>query len=227
MEMEKDQNTRQEMPTKGMAPDGITSQPSSGLDAEKLIQAELFAMNIGTRFLTSAFKNYTDQQAAMIARSAIEKSPISDIYMHGPTGCGKTHLAVAMVRHIIESGRIVRDDGKRRVIIFKNMADLIFEIKQTFGRQKDDGEKEFIDKYSAANLLILDDIGAENVGDWSTQVLYLIIEHRYRNMLPTVATSNLQPSELEKTHGSRVVSRLCSGTLIKIEMPDFRKRRQA
>jgi len=169
--------------------------------------------------------SYTNKTIAEIVRVAIDKEPLNNIYIFGNTGCGKTHLAVAMVRRLYDTDRVFRDNGRiyKKSVTFRNMADLIFEIKQTFNQSRPDGESVLINNYGNCGLLVLDDLGAENVGDWSTQVLYLIVERRYRENLPTIVTSNMTPTELEKSHGSRIASRLCSGELIHITMPDYRK----
>lgn len=207
------------MPTRVTEPDGITK--SSTLEHD--VFDWLVRLGVGRRFLESSLDNYSNKSIAAIVQAAIDKSPLQNIYIFGNTGCGKTHLAVAMMRRLYTSGRVVLPNCFPRSLDFKNIADMIFEIKQTFNRSCADSEAVFINKFAMTNLLVLDDLGAENVGDWSTQVLYLIVERRYRNDYPTIVTSNLTPEELEKSHGSRIASRLCSGELIHITMKDYRK----
>lgn len=209
------------MPTRETEPDGITRSSTPERDREDWLRK----LGVGRRFMGVTLDGYTNKTIAEIVRSAIDKEPLNNIYIFGNTGCGKTHLAVAMVRRLYDTDRVFRDNGRiyKKSVTFRNMADLIFEIKQTFNQSRPDGESVLINNYGNCGLLVLDDLGAENVGDWSTQVLYLIVERRYRENLPTIVTSNMTPAELEKSHGSRIASRLCSGELIHITMPDYRK----
>jgi DNA replication protein DnaC len=204
-----------------MEPDGITKSSTPERDREDWMRK----LGVGRRFLEASLDNYTNKAIADIVRVAIDKSPLNNIYIFGNTGCGKTHLAVAMLRRLYDTGRVFYGNYGmyKKTISFRNMADLIFEIKQTFNHSYGDAEAIFINNFSMTHLLVLDDLGAENVGDWSTQVLYLIVERRYRENYPTIVTSNMTPEELEKSHGSRIASRLCSGELIHITAPDYRK----
>jgi DNA replication protein DnaC len=73
-------------------------------------------------------------------------------------------------------------------------------------------------------LLVLDDLGSERVTDWVREQIFLIINSRYEEMLPTVVTTNDTLEELEKHVGQRIISRLmetCQGLILDGE--DFRK----
>ena len=72
-------------------------------------------------------------------------------------------------------------------------------------------------------LLFIDDIGAEKMTEWVAETFYLILNYRYNEMLPTIFTSNLSPSELAERIGDRIVSRIIgSSDVIKLDGEDRR-----
>ena len=82
---------------------------------------------------------------------------------------------------------------------------MLSEIKFSF---KENDTEEVLNEYEQAHLLIIDDLGAENITDWSYEMLYQIINYRYSNLLPTIFISNLSDLELEKKLDKRIVSRI-------------------
>jgi DNA replication protein DnaC len=60
----------------------------------------------------------------------------------------------------------------------------------------------------ASVLLVLDDVGAEKVSEWTAQTLYAVIDARYQAQLPTIVTTN-NPSAID----DRVLSRLYAGAV--------------
>ena len=71
---------------------------------------------------------------------------------------------------------------------------------------------------------MLDDLGSQRTTDWVLDRLYLIINHRYEQLLPLVVTSNLPPEELKQQVRERIVSRLCEMChLIKFPRRDYRQ----
>ena len=73
-----------------------------------------------------------------------------------------------------------------------------------------------------ADILLLDDIGAERPSEYVCERLYDLINHRYTNMLSTIYTSNLTPFELGDRLGSRIESRVRSAEQIKLVGADRR-----
>jgi DNA replication protein DnaC len=73
--------------------------------------------------------------------------------------------------------------------------------------------------------LCLDDLGAEKTTEYAITTLYLIIDRRIRNEMQTIITTNLSLDEIEATLGARIASRLAEMKIIKINMPDYRKKR--
>ena len=131
-------------------------------------------------------------------REKISSMP-NNIYIQGPAGTGKTHLAVAMLN---------QDLRERKEVLFITVTNLLIEIKSTFNSQSDKNEQDIVEKYSDVDNLYLDDIGAERITDWSASLIYSIIDRRYGFEKRTIFTSNLTLDELNEKLGGRISSRI-------------------
>lgn len=151
------------------------------------------------------------------------------ILFTGKTGCGKTHLAVSIITELVKRNFYIRE------CCFVTAPELLLEIRATFrpsykkyddfGKCEADTENDVLDKYSKCELLILDDLGAEKVSDFTIQSLYLVIDRRNKNLKPTIVTTNLSLEEIETLIDARMASRLADMKVIKLTMPDYRKKR--
>jgi DNA replication protein DnaC len=85
-------------------------------------------------------------------------------------------------------------------------------------------DKDPLWRYIRADLLVLDDLGRERVTDWATERLYVLVNARYGELRPTIATTNLRPSELVALpQYGPIVSRLLDGRqAVRIEGRDQR-----
>ena len=70
------------------------------------------------------------------------------------------------------------------------------------------GVVDFQDRLASADLLHIDDLGAEHRTDWVLEQLYTILNARYEDERSTLVTSNLGREELAEQLGERIVSRL-------------------
>lgn len=115
----------------------------------------------------------------------------------GRTGVGKTHEAYGAIRAISVS-------GMNCSWLATTAADVYAKLRP---RQGVDSEAEFL-RYASARLLVLDDLGAAKASEWTEEVNYRLINHRYERGLPTIVTSNLLVRPLSNVVGERVWSRL-------------------
>jgi DNA replication protein DnaC len=134
------------------------------------------------------------------------------LYIHGIPGCGKSHLAAALIRARIESIKVNAEIEDASLLspgmLWVSVIDLLLEIKRSFKDDSDATEDEVIGKYSRVKYLTLDDIGVEKTTDWVLQTLYTIIDKRYRDMKRTVITSNLTLDQIADKIGDRIASRI-------------------
>lgn len=109
------------------------------------------------------------------------------LYLEGPCGTGKTHLAIAIALAIINTGVPV---------ICKTSIDILSDIKRCYERNSEVTEEEVLEAYKTVDLLIIDDLGKEQVTEWSVPVLYSILNERYEALLPTIITTNYNTTAL-------------------------------
>ncbi len=128
------------------------------------------------------------------------------LYFYGRTGLGKTHLSLAIANELIKKGYNVIYGS---VITFFNQIE-----KEKFGRESSDIDTTNI--LTEADLLIMDDLGAEFTTQLTTSILYNIIDSRILKGLPTIINSNLSPSDLKDRYPESIVSRIL-GTFSVIE----------
>ena len=110
-------------------------------------------------------------------------------------GCGKTHLALAI------ADKVIRQHGRR--VRFLTVADLLDEIKSTFGKNDLD-TREVEEDIKNTPLLILDDYGVESPTNWARERMFHILNYRHFHRLPTVITTNLSLDQMPARIASRM-----------------------
>ena len=183
----------------------------------------LARIGVGKRHISCSFENYKGADKIKAVCMGIMQNPC-DLILCGPAGSGKTHLAVAILREWVRSQKITLSlmGGNG---IFVTVPDLLLEIREAFGDKSDKSEADIVKKYATVDYLVLDDLGAEKTTEWSITTLYTIIDQRYRQELPTIVTTNLTIDEIGTQISERIASRLASGKVIKINAPDYRRKR--
>jgi DNA replication protein DnaC len=179
----------------------------------------LSGCGVGKAMLGCSFESFQGaEKTKTLLHKCIEDG--DSILLRGNTGAGKTHLAIAVLRDLVIDFE-VNSPSDACVI---TVPELLMEIRSTYGSDKYT-EEEVVKKYSRFPYLILDDIGAEKSTDWSIRILYMIIDRRNREMLPTIYTTNLSLSEIEEYLGPRIASRMAQSTVITLDLPDYRRKR--
>ncbi len=117
---------------------------------------------------------------AYAAAKEFAKQPEKWLYLHGPTGVGKTHIAVAIAKVQSDRGRSVT---------FWSVPDLLDKLRHSYSTPNESTFYELFDAVRNCELLILDDFGAQQMTDWALERLYQIVSHRHDRLLPTVITS--------------------------------------
>jgi DNA replication protein DnaC len=182
------------------------------------------ACGVGKRYLSCSFETFKGADKVKAVCKALVEKPES-IVLTGDTGSGKTHLAVAILRESVKAGKVINSKGA----IFTTVPDLLLSIRSGFGNSSgfEQSEEDFVNEYAKTPFLILDDLGAEKSTEWATATLSAIIDKRYRELLPTVYTTNLTLDEISNQLSRRISSRMSEAKIIKLSMPDYRRKRSA
>jgi DNA replication protein DnaC len=145
-----------------------------------------------------------------IGKEAIKrwmKREINTLIFFGGAGSGKTHAALALLRHAY-------NDGKKWVR-FLTAESLLHEGKEH-------GPDYLRRKYGECPYLVIDDLGVERPAEWETKYFFAICDERYSRKLSTIITTNLDQNALEIIYTKRAISRL-QATSIKFNDLDWRE----
>ena len=200
--------------------------PDLGALAPEMLKRMTFeAFDVRGNGATGA-QRQTLEAALKLARIFAEE-PQGWLLLLGGSGCGKTHLAVAVAAERLRLGGVP---------LFWPVPDLLDHLRYTFSPDSRVTYDKVFEHVKGAPLLILDDLGSESSTPWAHEKLYQIIVHRHNAQLPTIITTRElgDPSERgEKALASRrdpITSRLNDPRLVAvvaISAPDYRSQQRA
>jgi len=169
-------------------------------------------------------KEKTTQEKIEELKKQMKENKKWGFFIHSPAGYGKTYL---MQKYIDErnSKKFIMVAGEKKFLgNYKmiNLGDLFDDLQLSIQ------EKRFhakLDDIKKQELLFLDDLGAEKYSEFREEVLYKIIDYRYRNKKQTFITSNMTTSEVAKKYSIRLSSRILGMfLLIDFQGEDRRKK---
>lgn len=158
------------------------------------------------------------------------ETPGRGLLFLGPTGVGKTHLLVSVLRYLCEKGVSC---------LFLDYQELLRQIQNSYNQAVHTTEYELLQPVLSTDVVAIDDLGNNRISDWVEDTVTYVVNHRYSNNRPTLFTANLTREGLQgrpgdrTTHatflerlGPRVASRLeemCA--FVELKAPDYRVKR--
>src|SRR5712692_10170943 len=100
----------------------------------------------------------------------------------GPVGVGKTHLAVALLRELIERYQVRG--------LFYQFGALLRRIQDSYNPVSQTSELGVLGPVFEADVLVLDELGASKPTDWVRDTMMQIINTRYNDKRLTIFTTN-------------------------------------
>ncbi len=148
--------------------------------------------------------NYVQKFNQMLAEN-------QGILIYGPVGTGKSYTAACIANALIE---------KHVPVIMTSFV----KIMQNIVSQD---EAQYMEMLNTADLLILDDLGAERNTEYALEKVYNIIDSRSRSQKPMLLTTNLELGDMMNTADiryQRIYDRIFDTCYpVKLEGKSFRK----
>lgn len=133
--------------------------------------------------------------AQVAANQAVE-----NLVLMGDVGVGKTFLLSAIAAEVLAA---------RRTVAYFTLLEFVDLIRrQKFERIEEEEVAPGLQRLLEADLLLLDDLGAERVSEFVIQELFAVLNHRLNRALPVVISTNLSPKDLREVYTKRVASRI-------------------
>ena len=171
--------------------DGVSRARPCGCASAERADRFLKTSRVPRRYRACSFESYDDlnptlSRAKLQVRKFVEDYPMHDfgLLLLGTCGVGKTHLASAALLYLI------REKGARG--LFYDFRDLLKEIQASYNPVSGTTEMAVLAPIFAAEVLVLDDLGATKMTDWVRDTLAHIINNRYNDRRVTLFTSNLE-----------------------------------
>ena len=124
------------------------------------------------------------KNAKMLTQRFVAEYPISSekgLLLMGPSGVGKTHLGVAALRELIRRGHAG---------MFCDYRELLKEIQSSYNPASESTEMKILEPIRAAEILVLDDLGASKPSAWVLDMIGLLLNARYNEKRVTILTTN-------------------------------------
>jgi DNA replication protein DnaC len=136
----------------------------------------------------------------------------------GGVGCGKTHLALAIALAIVQNSPLppveygsleIRNFGRR--VRYFTVQEIIRTLRDTWCRESQTSEREVLDRLTALDLLILDEVGVQFGSEAERNQIFELVNRRYNASRPTLVISNLDLKGITACLGERCVDRMREG----------------
>ena len=137
------------------------------------------------------------------------------IALIGVRGCGKTQLAVELMR--LETKRL-------REARYVTALEFFLKLRASYRKNASASEAEVLDDYATPSLLVIDEIARRGETDFENNFLFGLIDRRYRDVSDTIIISNQERAEFCTSIGPSLSSRMQeTGGIIECAWQSYRE----
>lgn len=127
--------------------------------------------------------------AAGLVRKWLQAAEPRWLYLHGPTGVGKTGLACAALQALLNRGTY---SGR-----FVSTFDMLADMRKRFGEPNETNADVYADALAGVEVLVIDELHPVKVTEWTQQVLFSLLWRRDNGQKVTILTSTLGLGDAE------------------------------
>ena len=145
---------------------------------------ESFVTDLADGKIWTAQHSQSLKQANLLTQAFVRDYPGSaekGLLLIGPSGIGKTHLAVASLKELLRRGH----GG-----LFCDYRELLKEIQASYNPASESTEMAILEPIRNVEVLVLDDLGASKPSAWVLDIIGLVLNARYNERRTTILTTN-------------------------------------
>ncbi|ARK23280.1 hypothetical protein SporoP37_00295 [Sporosarcina sp. P37] len=172
-------------------------------------------------FDANRYTKQSDRDTALVAKKAaanfvenyaVMKEHGKGLYLYSQVkGSGKTRLASSIANALVKLHGVD--------IAFIKSADLISQVKKTFG-SKETSADEVVKAFREVEVLVVDDLALKGATEFEEGILYDVMDYRLEHKKSTIFTSNVTIPELEKIYPGGRVNKRINKMAMAINLPE-------
>lgn len=182
------------------------------VEAETSQELRMRRAEIPERFTARRLSTYTAHNAGAARALRVAEAYAGDfaaarkagqgLIFCGGVGTGKTHLAIGIGHQVMALGYSA---------LYLVLMDALRAVKETYRKDSVVSEAAVFAKFTAPDLLILDEVGMQFGSSTEQMILFGIMNSRYNQQKPTIIISNLALAPITEYLGDRVMDRMREG----------------
>jgi DNA replication protein DnaC len=176
------------------------------------VDERLKNLRVPPRYKSCTFNNYDIDHGSDQFKTAIEKWSKSidkrmedgmGLYIHGKTGLGKTHMAVAALREVVTNNEL-----SGLFLSYDIFTEMVHDSRNNDGELPEMYGDPNLLKYMRRvyDIVVIDNLNSDRLTEYMAKTVSNMIESRYEMQLPTIYTTEINPDKLSVLYSPRVYS---------------------
>jgi len=190
----------------------MTDWKSSKYWRNRPVEERVRNLRIPPRYKNSTFANYDENEGSPAFKDAIIKWSTNiekrmedgmGLYIHGKTGLGKTHMAVAALREVVSKNEL-----SGLFISYDIFVEMVHDSRNNDGELPEMYGDPNLLKYMRRvyDIVVIDNLNSDRLTEYMAKTVSNMIESRYEMQLPTIYTTEINPDKLSVLYSPRVYS---------------------